>query len=175
MAQRTIRLDRHLATQAQLRFNIYRLRQSREYRRGLTRLPITKGQEIPGIVHRTFRFRSGATKEVKLHARVMVAFMRALLRDPGLEVTADASSPYSGSFRTWEQQAALYADYRNGNGHKAAEPGHGYHQTGRALDMVNGGTPRVNDAMLAVRDGGDRFFSGAAFGDPPHYSFGELG
>lgn len=175
MSQHVIRLDRHLATQAELRLQIARLRASRDYRRPLTHLPIVKGQEIPGIVRRRFQFRSGDVKEVRLHARVMVAFLRALLRDPGLEVTADAASAYSGSFRSWAQQNWLYQEYLLGRGHKAAQPGHGYHQTGRALDMIGGGTQRVNDAMLAVRDGGDKFYSGAAFGDPPHYSFGELG
>lgn len=174
MAQGIIDTRKNKPLMVALQFNILRLRASKAYRQRLTKLPINPGQEIPGIVHRTFRYRDGRTVLVTCHARVMVAYMRALKKQPTIEVTASSDSMYSGSFRTWEQQQTLYVAYITGHGHKAAQPGFGYHQTGRALDILDASAGE-RQAMLEVRDQGDQFYNGAVFGDPPHYSFGELG
>lgn len=39
------------------------------------------------------------------------------------------------SYRTYTEQVALYAAYRNGTGNLAAVPGTSRHETGRALDL----------------------------------------
>lgn len=175
MAKGVIDLTKHRATQVALHFNIARIRLGREYKRPLTNLPIARGQLVPGIISRDFRYGPSNVKRVRLHARVMVCYMRALLKNPTCEVAVDADSAYSGSFRTWAQQQWLYEQYINGSGHKAAQPGYGYHQTGRAVDISNWANAKVEHAMLSVQDQGDEFHSGASFGDPPHHSFGAVG
>jgi hypothetical protein len=159
---------------AQLTFNIRRLEKSKAYHTRLTSLPINRGQRIDGLVTRTFRYKSGRVCEVRAHAKAMVGLLKAMRSEHGIEVTATVDSPYSGSTRTWEQQEWLSEEYKAGRGHKAAEQGHGYHQTGRSIYLLLA-TEQEKMAMLDVRVDGKEFFNGAIFGDPPHYSFGELG
>lgn len=128
-----------------------------------------------GLIKRTFKFKSGNVKVVALHAKVMSAYLRALRQLPTIEVTASFTSPYSGSYRTYEQQNDLYIAFIRGTGHLAANPCGGFHRTGRAIDVLNGGSGEVEAAMIGVRVDGQRFYHGDAFGDPPHYSWAELG
>lgn len=165
---------KNIAFQAAARARIAKLRVSRDFRRPLTDLPIRQGQEVPGVVRQEFIYAGGDRKVVRLHAKVMVALLKAMLKAKTIEVTATSESKYSGSFRTWAQQAELYSDYQNGSGHMAARPGFGYHQTGRAFDGLEW-SERERDAMESVRVSGLRFHSGEVFGDPPHYSFGAVG
>ena len=151
---------------------------SRAYRRPLSS-PRCGDWTPDGLITRTFRWRSGRIEVVKAHAKVMVALLKALAIEPRLEVTASATSPYSGSYRSYSQQKFLRDAYLSGDGHLAADPCSGYHRTGRALDLevIPGDPYRVHQekVMESVRVDGKRFFHGDVFGDPPHYSFGELG
>lgn len=152
---------------------IKQLRLSRAFDKPLTE-PTCRHDTPPGLVVRRFRYRDGRTVSVRCHAKVMVGLMRAMKAAPTIEVTASSESPYSGSYRSWGQQNWLYQAYINGRGYKAADPCHGYHRRGRALDLLNA-TPKEEKAMTDVRVSGERFFHGDVFGDPPHWSFAELG
>jgi len=129
-----------------------------------------------GLVARTFNYRSGRSVMVRCHAKVMVAYLKALAIDQTIEVTASATSRFSGSYRTFEQQNSLFQDFIHHvpGSHKAADPCDGYHRTGRALD-IHEVTDKQAETMESVRVDGRRFFHGDVFGDPPHFSFGELG
>jgi hypothetical protein len=131
----------------------------------------------PGLVKRTFKFKSGNVKVVALHAQAMVGYLKALRQLPMIEVTASFTSMYSGSYRTFDQQNDLYVAWerKEPGAHLAANPCGGYHRTGRAIDVLNGTSGEVEAAMTMVRVDGKRFFHGDVFGDPPHFSFGELG
>ena len=155
---------------------IARLMVSKAYRQPL-QAPSCEPDDPPGLVHRTFRYRDGREVKVKCHAKVMVGLLKAMRKEPGIEVTASYDSPYSGSYRTWDQQNWLYQRYLNG-GPRAASPCRGYHRQGRALDLLNN-TPAEDQAMASVRvrDGLRhlKFYHGAAFGDPRHWTLGALG
>lgn len=171
---RVIDTRRNIPLKARLHLNIVRLRASRDYRRPLTDLPIARGQDVPGVVHRKFRYRSGRTVEVRLHAKPMVALMRAMLKAPTIEVTQSFTSPYSGSGRTYAQQEWLYEQYVKGDGHLAATPGRSFHETYRAVDLLEASS-KEERAMSDVRVDGERWYHGDVFGDPPHWSFAEQG
>ncbi len=131
----------------------------------------------PGLVVRTFHFTGkgrDVTLGVKLHAKAMVGLLRAMILAPSIQVTADFESAYSGSYRTWAQQEARYLAYIHGTGYKAANPCYGYHRRGRAVDLFVKTDAELR-AMLAVRVDGERFYNGASFGDPPHFTLGALG
>ncbi len=49
------------------------------------------------------------------------------------------------SYRSYEQQAALYQQYLNGTGNLAAPPGQSNHETGTALDIT-----AIGDAIAGV-------------------------
>ena len=129
-----------------------------------------------GLVVRTFNYRSDRTVTVRCHAKVMVAYLKALGDDETIEVTATASSRFSGSYRTFDQQNSLFQDFVNEvpGSHKAADPCDGFHRSGRALD-IREVTDEQAETMEAVRLDGERFFWGISFGDRPHFSFGVLG
>lgn len=153
---------------------IKKLRGSRKFRAALVK-PSCSHRTPPGLVRRTFRYRDGRVVEVRAHAKVMVGLMEAMRDAPTLEVTATATSRYSGSYRSYAQQSELYEAYIGGWGHKAANPCSGYHRCGRAFDLVQPLSEREDEAMTKVRVDGKRFFNGASFGDPAHWSFGDLG
>jgi LAS superfamily LD-carboxypeptidase LdcB len=171
--QSTIDTRKNRALMAQLSLNIARLRVSRAFRKPLTN-PSCEKDTPPGLVHRTFKYKDGRVVKVTCHAKVMVGLMRAMKKAPGIEVTASSDSPYSGSYRTFDQQNSLYQAYKAGTGHRAAGPCFGYHRRGRALDILSA-TQKEKDALASVRVAGERFYNGADFGDPPHWSFGAHG
>ena len=129
-----------------------------------------------GLVARTFNYRSDRTVTVRCHAKVMMLYLKALEIDPTIEVTADASSRFSGSYRTFDQQNTLFQDFVNHvpGSHLAADPCDGFHRTGRALD-IREVKDKQAETMESVRLEGERFFWGISFGDRPHFSFGVLG
>ncbi len=170
---RVIDTRRNIPLNLRLHAEIARLRTSRDYRRPLQE-PSCARDTPPGLVSRTFHYRDGRIVEVKLHAKVMVGLMRAMLRAPGIMVTADADSPYSGSYRSFEQQAWLRDQYLHHGGHQAADPCDGYHRQARAVDL-DPLSVKEKRAMEDVRVDGQQFFNGASFGDPPHWSFGAKG
>jgi hypothetical protein len=144
------------------------------------RQPFTEphcGEWTPvGLVARTFHYRNDRTVTVRCHAKVMVAYLKALGEDETIEVTATSSSRFSGSYRTFDQQNDLFQDFKNHvpGSHLAADPCDGFHRTGRALD-IREVTDHQAETMESVRLEGERFFWGISFGDRPHFSFGVLG
>ncbi|MGH2373035.1 MAG: hypothetical protein ACRDIC_06095 [bacterium] len=158
-----------------LRRKIEGLREGSAYRAPLSS-PHCGDWTPAGLVTIRFRYPDGDVKNVKLHAKPMVLYLR-VLQDGGqfCEVTVDFTSVYSGSYRSYAQQNTLYQAYRNGTGHLAANPCKGYHRCGRAIDLVNGIVPKVAQLMTAKSEAGKKFFHGSAFGDPPHFSYGVLG
>jgi hypothetical protein len=168
---------KNLVLMPRITFAIARIKAGPAYKAPLTQ-PSCSHDDPPGLISRTFIFRdgtkSGRAVVVTCHAKVMVGFLRALRKAPGLSVTASSTSKFSGSYRTWAQQNELYQDYKNGNGHKAADPCHGFHRRGRALDILNA-SPKENAAMASVRVDGLKFYHGDVFGDPPHWTLGTLG
>lgn len=172
---RAIDTSHNVALKARLHMNIVALRASRNFRRPLQD-PSCSPDTPAGLVHRKFRYRDGRVCVVAAHAQAMVGLMRAMLIAPTIEVTASIESPYSGSYRTFQQQNDLYQAYIHNEpgSHKAANPCDGYHRQGRAFDILNA-SAKEKDAMLAVRVEGERFYNGADFGDPPHYSFAAHG
>lgn len=171
--RRVIDTQKNVELMAQLDKEIAKLRTSRAFRRPL-REPSCSRLPPPGMVTRTFRYRDGRLCTVKLHAKVMVALMRAMKEAPTIEITASADSAYSGSYRSYAQQKALHDAYVSGTGHRAADPCTGYHRCARAIDVLNA-SEREKDALLGVRVAGDQFYNGASFGDPPHYSWAAKG
>jgi hypothetical protein len=153
---------------------IRKLEGTRAFKKGLTS-PHCGDWTPDGLVRKTFKYKSGNVKVVALHAKAMSCYLRALRQLPTIEVTASFTSPYSGSYRTFEQQNDLYQAYLRGTGHLAADPCGGYHRTGRAIDVLNGTSGEVEAAMTTVRVDGKRWYHGSSFGDPAHFSFGELG
>jgi LAS superfamily LD-carboxypeptidase LdcB len=61
-------------------------------------------------------------------ARAFRAMARAAGKN-GVELTVRSG------FRTYQKQAALYKQYRRGEGNLAAAPGYSNHESGRALDL----------------------------------------
>jgi hypothetical protein len=130
-----------------------------------------------GLVTRTFKYlREGdpTVVSVTCHAKVMVGLLKAMRKEPGIQVTVSSTSMYSGSYRTWDQQNTLYQMYKSGTGYKAAHPCLGYHRQGRALDLLET-TKDEQDAVESVRVDGLRFYNGAGFGDPRHNTLGAYG
>lgn len=170
---RAIDTRHNIALKARLHMNIVALRLSRNYRRPLQE-PSCSPDTPAGLVHRKFRYRDGRICEVAAHAKAMVGLMRAMLESPTIEITASTDSPYSGSYRTFAQQAWLRDQYLHHGGHQAADPCDGYHRQGRAFDLKEA-SERDESAMRKVRVDGLEFYNGASFGDPPHWSFGAKG
>lgn len=165
-----------LVCRARLTAAITRLSLSSAYREPL-REPGCDPSDPPGLVTRYFRFNGkgrDVTIGVRLHAKAMVGLLKALRKRRSIQVTQSFDSPYSGSYRTWDQQYKLWYNYKFGNGHKAAHPCYGYHRQGRAVDLYQV-TPEERAAMLSVRVDGIRFYDGLSFGDPPHFTLGAKG
>lgn len=77
--------------------------------------------------------------------------------------------PFIGSdYRSHAEQAALYAN-RAGRSIPVAKPGSSLHELGLAFDA---GNLPANIRNYLTHHG---WFWGNAFGDPPHYSYGQLG
>jgi len=77
---------------------------------------------------------------------------------------AESEAPrITSSFRTFEQQKALYELYRAGKGNLAAPPGQSLHETGLAIDAR--GTPEWELAM--VRQG----FKRTVKSEPWHWEY----
>jgi hypothetical protein len=113
-------------------------------------------EEGPGFVHpetvyRMFQDFDGTsiTIEVELEFAVqttgpLVTVQGVTLIAPAMWALLAAQSAYGGmilpyvvsSYRSYAQQAALYADYINGTGNLAAPPGQSNHETGTALDIT---------------------------------------
>jgi hypothetical protein len=167
----------NLKVNARLTAAIVRLELTQAYRKPLSE-PHCGDWTPAGLVTRTIKYRSGRIKKVTLHAKVMVAYLKALKLKKNLEVTASSDSMYSGSYRSYAQQNTLYQMYKAGTGYKAANPCYGYHRCGRAIDLLAlDGDDRKSQAkaMTSVRVAGERFYHGVVFGDPPHYSFAVTG
>lgn len=173
-----IKVKPGLKCRAVLTAHILRLKASRAYRAPLTE-PTCKPDTPPGLVTRTFRYppskgRGQQDIKVTLHAKAMVGLLKAMKKQRSIRVTASSTSPYSGSYRTYEQQLWLYQEYKAGRGYKAASPCYGYHRRGRAVDLL-AVTDAERKAMLSVRVDGLRFYDGLSFGDPPHFTLGARG
>lgn len=158
----------------QLDRKVKTLRESRHYEAPLSE-PHCGEWTPPGLVVVRLRYPNDDVSRVKLHAKAMCLYLRVLKDAAYCEVTTDFASPYSGTYRSFTQQNRLYLSYKAGTGHKAANPCSGYHRCGRAIDLRNGIMPLVEEAMTGRQEDGLRFYHGDVFGDPPHYSFGELG
>ena len=163
---------KRLAFKVKAATSIAKLATSKAYKKPLEPPSCDPGDPA-GLVTRSFRYKTRVLR-VKCHAKVMVGLLKAMLKEPTIEVTADSESRFSGSYRTWDQQSNLYREYQNGTGHKAAHPCLGYHRQGRALDLL-AATDAEKRAMSSVRMSGLRFYNGESFGDPPHWNLGILG
>jgi len=167
---------RPLRLKVQLTAAISKLENSAAYKTPLESPSCDRG-DPGGLVIRTFKYKRDGDPvvvRVECHAKVMVGYLKALKREPGIQVTVSSDSVYSGSYRTWDQQSALYTMYKNGTGYKAAHPCLGYHRQGRALDCLEN-TPAEQSALEDVRVDGLRFYNGAGFGDPRHNTLGAYG
>jgi hypothetical protein len=83
----------------------------------------------------------------------------------GLPVLANVVS----SYRTREQQAALYQSYLNGTGNLAAPPGQSNHETGHAVDISSNWlsqNPQVRQWLLA------HGWTNDVSGEPWHWEYG---
>ena len=131
-----------------------------------------------GLVVRVFHF-TGKGRDwnvaVKLHAKAMVGLLKALRKCPSIQVTQPYTSAYSGCYRTYAQQAWLRDQYLHHGGKLAVPAGTSYHETGRAVDLLDV-EPDEWFAMLSVRVGrqGLRFYD-LLPQDPPHFCLGERG
>ena len=155
---------------------IRKLEKSVAYRKPLEN-PSCDKDHPQGLISRTFKYKRAGDPvvvTVTCHAKVMVGYLKALRKEPGIQVTVSSASMYSGSYRSWEQQNTLYVMYKNGTGYLAAHPCEGYHRQGRALDFLNNTTAEQR-AIEEVRVDGLRFFNGAGFGDPRHNTLGAYG
>ena len=155
---------------------ISKLEKSDAYRKPLES-PSCERDHPQGLIVRTFKYKRDGDPvvvAVTCHAKVMVGYLKALKREPGIQVTTSSTSMYSGSYRSWDQQNTLYQMYKNGTGYKAAHPCLGYHRQGRALDFLNN-TAKEQNAVDEVRVDGLRFYIGAGFGDPRHNTLGAYG
>jgi len=75
--------------------------------------------------------------------------------------------PLTSSYRSYAQQAALYAAKPN----VAAPPGTSLHERGLAIDVNTGSlNARVEDCLKQAG-----FFQGSSFGEPWHFSYGVKG
>jgi len=155
---------------------ISRLEKSAAYKAPLE-IPSCDRDHPAGLITRTFKYKRDGDPTVVVvtcHAKVMVGLLKAMRKEPGIQVTASSTSMYSGSYRTWDQQNTLYQMYKAGTGYKAAHPCYGYHRQARALDLLDN-TRDENAAMASVRVDGLRFYNGAGFGDPRHWTLGAYG
>lgn len=158
---------------------ILRIQASSAYRTKLTE-PNCGHLDPPGLIVRRFHFVGKGrdiTMDVKLHAKMMVALLKALRKCPSIQITQGYESMYSGCYRTFGQQDHLYQDWIHHveGSHLAANPCETYHRTGRAADNFE--MELVSEeraAWLSVRVGGLRVYDlGSA--DPPHVVLGARG
>lgn len=162
--------------QIKLTAAISRLEKTAAYKAPLE-IPSCDRDHPAGLITRSFKYKRDGNAAVVLvtcHAKVMVGLLKAMRKEPGIQVTVSSTSMYSGSYRTWDQQNTLYQMYRAGTGYKAASPCLGYHRQGRALDLLET-TKAEQDAVESVRVDGLRFYNGAGFGDPRHNTLGAYG
>lgn len=120
------------------------------------------------LVTRSFVYRGKGrqvTVAVRLQPKVMARLLKAMKTTPTVQVTQPHTSPYSGSFRSHEQQKALYDAYKAGTGHLAAPPYSSAHELGVAIDTYYP-TERERAALLDVG------FFDLLPQDPPHFAFG---
>lgn len=162
--------------QIKLTAAITRIEKSAAYKAPLE-TPSCERDNPAGLITRSFKYKRDGDPTVVVvtcHAKVMVGLLKAMRKEPGIQVTVSSTSMYSGSYRTWDQQNTLYQMYKNGTGYKAANPCLGYHRQGRALDCLEN-TKAEQDALESVRVEGLRFYNGAGFGDPRHNTLGAYG
>lgn len=156
---------------------ILRLQASAAYRTKLTD-PSCSHEDPPGLVVRVFHFTGkgrDVTLPVKLHAKMMVALLKALRKCPSIQVAQGFDNAYSGCYRTFAQQDHLYQAYvhHEPGSHLAANPCSTYHRTGRACDNYEM-TMEERAAWLSVRVGGLRVYD-LTPQDPPHVTLGARG
>lgn len=84
-------------------------------------------------------------------------------------IAAGVTLQVNSSFRTWAQQAALYAKSLVG-GAAAAAPGYSNHQSGVALDLESAGGTNAAHAWLTNNAQRFRFYATVA-GEPWHWEF----
>ncbi len=156
---------------------ILRIQASAAYRTPLTN-PSCSQAEPPGLIVRNFHFTGkgrDVTIAVKLHAKMMVALLKALRLCTTIQVTQPYTNAYSGCYRSFAQQNYLYQNYIHhvAGSHLAANPCNTYHRTGRAADLFEV-TAAERAAMLAVRVSGLRVYD-LLPQDPPHFTLGARG
>ncbi len=156
---------------------ILRIQASSAYRTPLTN-PSCSHSDPPGLIVRDFHFQGkgrDVTFPVKLHAKMMVALLKALRLEPSIQVTQPFTSGYSGCYRSFAQQDHLYQAYisHQPGSHLAANPCSTYHRTGRAMDLYQV-APGERSALLSVRVSGLRLYD-LLPQDPPHFTLGARG
>jgi LAS superfamily LD-carboxypeptidase LdcB len=67
--------------------------------------------------------------DVEVHTAKAFRLMAKAARKAGIELGIRSG------YRSFKKQAALYKQYRKGNGNLAAPPGYSNHESGRALDL----------------------------------------
>jgi LAS superfamily LD-carboxypeptidase LdcB len=67
--------------------------------------------------------------EAEVHTAIAFRAMARAARKAGVSLAVRSG------FRSFEKQARLYKQYRNGEGNLAARPGFSNHESGRALDL----------------------------------------
>jgi hypothetical protein len=146
----------------------------------ITRLtnPSCSQAEPPGLIVRTFHFTGkgrDVTFQVKLHAQMMVALLKVLRKNPGIQVTQPWTSAYSGCYRTFTTQDNLYEAWIHHapGSHLAANPCSTYHRTGRAVDCYMMDAQERAD-WSDVRIAGLRVYP-LYPQDPPHVTLGARG
>ena len=173
---KTLRPRRGLKWKAEATAAILRLEASRAFRTPLTD-PSCTHADPPGLVVRVFHF-TGKGRDwdvaVKLHAKTMVGLLKAMRKCPSIQVTQPYTSAYSGSYRTYAQQAWLRDQYLHHGGKLCADPCDTFHRTGRSCDLYLV-TDEEREAMLSVRVGVRRIRFYDLSTDPPHFTLGARG
>lgn len=151
---------------------ILRIQASAAYRAPLSE-PHCSEWTPAGLVARDFHFK-GKGRDVQihvvLHAKMMVALLKALRVCPTIQVAGSLAS-----YRSYKTQYDLWYAYTHHypNSHLATNPCYGYHRCGRACDcyMV---TDAERKALLGVRVSGLRLYD-LLPQDPPHFVIGARG
>lgn len=120
------------------------------------------------LVQRTFHYKGKGRDQlvvVRCQRVVMVHLLRAMIEEPGIQVGFGSGT--TASFRSREQQAALYAAHLAG-GPLAAPPCTSFHNRGTALDTYY----LTDDQRETMMEHG---FHDLLPQDPPHFTYGARG
>lgn len=147
---------------------IGRLMTSSQYRAPLS-APHCGDWTPPGLVIRYFHFKGkgrDVVVEVRCHAKMMVALLKLLRKNPSFQVAGTAYA----SYRSYASQNGLYQAWIHHypGSHLAANPCYGYHRAGRALDGYQVTADERRD-FLSVRVSGLPVYD-LMPQDPPHFS-----